>query len=116
MWLADWFLRRRRDDDLEDEIRAHLSMAEQDLRRNGLDAGAAPLAARRTFGNVTLTREMTRQAWGARWRDAVGELGHDIRRVARSRVARCAHQRRHRTPATLMLDSLVVVGRPLRPF
>jgi hypothetical protein len=37
MRLIDWILRRRRDDDLQAEIRAHLSMATQDRIEQGED-------------------------------------------------------------------------------
>ncbi|MDE2692078.1 MAG: permease prefix domain 1-containing protein [Acidobacteriota bacterium] len=56
--------RRRKDAELEEEIRFHLA-AEAEER---IDAGLAPeearAAAQRDFGNVTLTRELTREAWG----------------------------------------------------
>lgn len=40
MTLLDWLLRRRQDEDLDDEIRAHLSMATQDRIDEGADARA----------------------------------------------------------------------------
>jgi hypothetical protein len=43
MRLIDWILRRRRDDDLEAEIRAHLSMATQDRIEHGEEARHARL-------------------------------------------------------------------------
>ena len=86
MRLIDWLLRRRQDEDLDDEIRAHLSMAEHDLRDEGLDARSARLSARRSFGNVTLTREATRQTWGSAWRDTVGDFLQDIRYAIRTLV------------------------------
>jgi predicted permease len=49
-----WF-RRKRDQDLDDEIAAHLKMAAADLGEEG---------ARRQFGNVGLVKEVTRQMWG----------------------------------------------------
>lgn len=64
MKLIDWILRRRRDDDLRAEIRAHLSMATQDRIEQGEDPHHAHLGALKEFGNVTLTREATRQSWG----------------------------------------------------
>lgn len=47
--------RRKRDQDLDEEIQAHLRMAAHDLG----DAGAA----RRDFGNIALVKEVTRDAW-----------------------------------------------------
>lgn len=52
------FGRRRREDDLEQEIRSHLEMA----ARDGIDRGESPAdadaAARREFGNVALVYEL----------------------------------------------------------
>lgn len=79
MQILDWLLRRNREDDLQAEIRAHLSMAAADRMDDGSDREAARLAALREFGNVTLTREATRLAWGERlrvdggdWKTVVG--------------------------------------------
>ena len=69
MGLFDWILRRRRDEDLQAEIRAHLSMATQERVDQGDDPRRARLAALKEFGNVTLTREATRQSWGGGWRE-----------------------------------------------
>ena len=66
MKLLDWLLRRDRDDDLQEEIRSHLSMATQE-RRGWEDTRTARLAALKEFGNVTLTREATRLSWGGVW-------------------------------------------------
>ena len=56
--------RRRKDAEHDEEIRFHL--AEEVEER--IDAGLAPEEARATaqrdFGNVTLTRELTRETWG----------------------------------------------------
>jgi predicted permease len=77
--LLDWLTRTRRDDDLQDEIRAHLSMAVADRIRDGEDPDTARLAALKEFGNVTRTRERTRQAWAGGWRVWVLDLAHDVR-------------------------------------
>src|SRR5688572_27500586 len=79
MKLIDWILRRRRDDDLQAEIRAHLSMATQDRIEQGEDPRHARLGALKEFGNVTLTREATRQSWGGAWREYLLDLTQDIR-------------------------------------
>ncbi|MGB6835451.1 MAG: ABC transporter permease [Candidatus Acidiferrum sp.] len=58
------FLKRRQlDHDLEDEVAFHLSMREQKNRAAGFDAQEARYAARRQFGNFTLTKERTRDMW-----------------------------------------------------
>jgi len=79
MKLIDWILRRRRDDDLQAEIRAHLSMATQDRIEQGEDPRHARLGALKEFGNVTLTREVTRQSWGGAWREHLLDLAQDVR-------------------------------------
>jgi predicted permease len=77
--LLEWFIRRRREDDLQDEIRAHLSMATADRVRDGEDPEAARRAALKEFGNVTLTRERTRQTWAGAWRLWLLDFSHDVR-------------------------------------
>src|SRR5580658_3467604 len=57
----DW---RRRERDLEAELRAHLEMAAQDARARGESPEAARLAALREFGNCDLVKETTRDIWG----------------------------------------------------
>ena len=79
MSLLDTLFRRRREDDLDQEIEAHLAMAARDLEAGGMDDRAARLAAKKTFGNVTLTREATRISWGGRWREVMRDLLQDVR-------------------------------------
>jgi predicted permease len=79
MGLIDWLTRRRREDDLQDEIRAHLSMAIADRVRDGEDPETARLAALKEFGNVTLTRERARKAWAGGWRVWLLDLSQDVR-------------------------------------
>ncbi len=62
-WL--WgFRRRKRDRELEEEIRAHLAMAERDRIERGESHAEARLAVRREFGNEALVKEITREMWG----------------------------------------------------
>jgi len=79
MGRFDWLTRWRRDDDLQDEIRAHLSMAVADRIRDGEDPHAARLAALKEFGNVTLMREATRRTWTGTWRLWLFDLAQDVR-------------------------------------
>ena len=55
---------RRRQSDLDDEIAFHLSEEADERVAAGIDPVVARLAATRDFGNVTLIRETTREAWG----------------------------------------------------
>lgn len=56
--------RRRRDAELDDEIRFHLAEETEERIESGLPPARAHAEARRDFGNVTLIRERTREAWG----------------------------------------------------
>jgi predicted permease len=73
--------RRRLEAELEEEIRGHLEMAAHDHVTRGESPQEAAYAARREFGNATLVKEVTRQAWGGAWLDP---LLHDVRLAARS--------------------------------
>lgn len=84
MKLLDWLLRRDREGDLDDEIRSHLSMAEQDRMADGEDSRSARLASLKEFGNVTLTREATRLSWGGVWRSRVADVAQDFRYAIRT--------------------------------
>jgi len=56
--------RRRRDAELDDEIRFHLAEEAEVRVEAGLSPERAHAEARRDFGNVTLIRERTRETWG----------------------------------------------------
>src|SRR6185369_11517679 len=66
--------RHRAEQELEDEIRAHLEMEAQEMQEAGSSPAAARIAARRTFGSVAITKEDCRTMWGFRsietlWQD-----------------------------------------------
>src|ERR1700721_1221089 len=67
---------KRRERDLDSELRAHLEMAANDARSRGESADAARLAALREFGNRDLVKETTRDIWG---RNPFHGIGSDIR-------------------------------------
>jgi len=72
-----WLFRRRKPtDDVEEEIRAHLKMEEQENREAGMSPEEARYAARQRFGNVTIARESSREMWG--W-TSVEVLFQDLR-------------------------------------
>jgi macrolide transport system ATP-binding/permease protein len=74
-----WFFgssRARRDEELDEELRAHLRMAEADRLARGESPAAAAANARREFGNVGLVQEATREAWGGIWLE---RLAQDVR-------------------------------------
>ena len=78
---------RRRNEDVSDEIRSHLAMAERDYRERGLSPGEARARARREFGNVAHVTEATRAVWVPRSLDAVRQdLRYAIRGCRRQPV------------------------------
>jgi len=56
--------RRRQDAELDAEIRFHLAQETEERIEAGLSPEQARATARRDFGNITLIRELTREAWG----------------------------------------------------
>jgi predicted permease len=73
-WLSELFRRlgmllrsERFDRDLQDEMRLHLELRQQEHMGEGLSREDAHAAARRKFGNVTLLGEVSGDAWGWRW-------------------------------------------------
>ena len=56
-------LRRGLDDDLSDEMRAHLELIAEDNVEHGMSPEDARASARRYFGNLTRTQEKAREAW-----------------------------------------------------
>jgi predicted permease len=71
---------RDRNDDLRDELKAHLDMATRDRIERGDDASAAAAAARRELGNIAQIQEATRDAWGHRWLERAAQ---DVRYALR---------------------------------
>jgi putative ABC transport system permease protein len=59
-----WWQLRKRDADLERELRSDLELEEEEQRERGLSPEEARYAARRAFGNPTLIKEQTHEAWG----------------------------------------------------
>ncbi len=72
--------RRNRDNELDEEVRSHLTMAARDRIERGEDPAAAAAGARREFGNVLTVKEVTRETWGWMW---VERLGQDLRYAVR---------------------------------
>lgn len=76
-----WQALRRRDHDLDEEIRSHLAMAQSDRIAAGEDPRDAEDAVRREFGNIGLVKEVTREMWGF---TSLERISQDIRYAARS--------------------------------
>jgi putative ABC transport system permease protein len=62
---------RRLDRELEDEIQAHLEMAERDARARGLPPEQARRAARQTFGGIQQVKDEHRDRRSFRWIEIV---------------------------------------------
>ncbi|HEY4218264.1 MAG TPA: ABC transporter permease [Gemmatimonadaceae bacterium] len=76
-----WHSRRRREADLEAEIRTHLDMATQDHLDRGEGADTAERAARREFGDVVGVRETTSDMWSG---ESLHQVAQDVRHAVRS--------------------------------
>lgn len=68
--------RKRREEDLAEEIAVHLEMEEQENREAGMPAEEAHYAAHRRFGNTLRAREQARETWHWVW---IETLGQDLR-------------------------------------
>jgi DNA-binding LytR/AlgR family response regulator len=68
--------RRRKDEELDAEIRSHLDAAIRDRLARGEAPDEARANALREFGNVGLVKEVTREMWGWAWLE---RLGQDLR-------------------------------------
>ncbi len=68
--------RKQRNEELNEEIQAHLTLGEREKMGFGQSRKDAQLSARREFGNETLARETTRDMWGWRW---PADLTQDVR-------------------------------------
>jgi macrolide transport system ATP-binding/permease protein len=79
-WFERVFLRRRIYGELSEEIREHLDEKIEELVARGMPREEAEHAARREFGNVTLTEEDGRGVW--RW-TMLENLWMDLRYGAR---------------------------------
>jgi predicted permease len=73
--------RKRRDEELQEEIRAHLTLAEREEMESGRTRKEARAAARREFGNVGVAEETTRDMWGWRW---LADFFQDVRYAVRT--------------------------------
>jgi len=74
-------LRKQRQTQLNEELRAHLEMSTQDRINRGASPDEATHAARREFGNLALIQTVTRDQWSWTW---LGNLVQDFRFAART--------------------------------
>ncbi len=79
--------KRRFEDDLRDEMRAHLQFEIEDSIARGVPPETARADAQRRFGNATTIAERSRGAWDFHW---LADLVRDLRYSARSMARRPA--------------------------
>ena len=80
-----WWQTKKRDADLERELRSDLELEEEEQRERGLSEEEARYAARRAFGNATLIREQTRAVWSWSWLEQlVRDVKYGTRTLLRS--------------------------------
>jgi predicted permease len=80
-----WWPTKKRDADLERELRSDLELEEAEQRDRGQSAEQARYAARRAFGNTTLIREQVHEAWGwAGFERLCQDTRYAMRRLGRS--------------------------------
>ena len=71
--LRTLFSGQRFDRELEDEMTLHLELRQKELIAQGVSPDDARRQARRGFGNPTVLREASRDAWGWNWLEQLGQ-------------------------------------------
>src|SRR3984957_12581359 len=82
--MRPWQIRKR-DADLERELRADLELEEEEQRERGIAPDGARQAALRAFANPTLIREQTPEVWSLIWIESLArDVRYGLRRLRRS--------------------------------
>jgi predicted permease len=80
-----WWQIRKRDADLERELRSDLELEEEEQREDGISGEEARYAALRAFGNPALIREQTRAIWSWNWLESLAcDLRFSLRTLRRT--------------------------------
>src|ERR1700691_6236095 len=66
-----WWQIKKRDADLERELRSDLELEEEEQREGGISGEEARYTALRAFGNPSLIREQTRAIWSWNWLESL---------------------------------------------
>ena len=74
--LSGLFRKARLEQQLDEDVRAHLEMLTEENLRKGMDPEEARYAALRQFGNVSSMKEECRERWSIR---IIEELIQDVR-------------------------------------
>ena len=76
---------RQFDADLDEEMRLHRELREQEEIERGLSPQEARYAAQRHFGNDMLLRERSRHAWGWNWLESlIQDVRYGTRMLAKN--------------------------------
>jgi predicted permease len=82
---VSFWRRKKRDAELNEEVRCHLEMAARERVDRGAEAKEAERAAWREFGNTDLVKEVARDMWGWRWVEEFFEdARYGLRRMRKS--------------------------------
>jgi len=77
--------RRQFDADLEEEMRLHLELRQEEQLQSGMRADDARAAARRQFGNTTYLKEESHDAWGwERFENVAQDARYGLRMLRKS--------------------------------
>jgi predicted permease len=80
-----WWQIKKRDADLERELRSDLELEEEEQREGGMSREEAHYAALRAFGNPALILEQTRAVWSWTWLESVArDLRLSLRTLRRT--------------------------------
>jgi predicted permease len=78
------WIRRRKEQELDRELRYHLDRRVDELRGSGLDEAEARRRAHLEFGGVVQVKEAVHDTWTHRWLDELGlDIGYGIRVLRR---------------------------------
>jgi len=82
---VSFWRRKKREAELEEELRSHLKLSALDRLEQGEKKEEAERAARREFGNMELVKEVTRDVWGWRWlRDLADDARYGMRMLLKN--------------------------------
>jgi len=85
--LRSWRHRRRKEEDLRDELQFHLEEEAREHQAGGLTGEEARLAALREIGNLALVQEETRAAWTWTYLEQLAQdCRYGFRTIAANRV------------------------------
>ena len=84
-WQINWWQSRKRDADLERELRSDLDLEQEEQLEAGVSKEEAGYAALRAFGNPILIREQTGAVWSWNWLESLArDLRHSLRTLRRT--------------------------------